>query len=236
MITVRPADARFLTHMGWLHSRHTFSFSHHYDPAHMGYRALRVINDDDIAAGHGFGMHPHANMEIVSYVTDGELSHKDSMGNSGTIVAGDVQRMSAGTGVFHSEKNSRQDASTHLLQIWLLPKSKDITPSYAQEHFSADSKHNRLRLVASDTPSDGALAIHSDVDLYASLLDENHSVELPLRRGGKGWVQIVKGEVMLSDGTNTAVLTTGDGAAIDSKQLSLMGKAAQTELLVFDLG
>lgn len=235
MITVRPALERFHTRIGWLDSWHSFSFGHHQDPAHMGFGVLRVINEDRVTAGQGFATHGHKDMEIVSYVVDGALGHKDSMGNGSTIVPGDIQRMSAGTGVMHSEMNPQKDKPVHFLQIWLLPKSRGIAPGYAQEHFDVASKTDRLRLVASDRPRDGAIAIHSDVDLYASLLSRGQAVEVPLTRAGRGWVQIVKGRVDVGDGSDTVHLGPGDGAAIVGRQLALRA-SEDAELLVFDLG
>jgi quercetin 2,3-dioxygenase len=235
MITVRPALERFHTRIGWLDSWHSFSFGHHQDPAHMGFGVLRVINEDRVMAGQGFATHGHKDMEIVSYVVDGALGHKDSMGNGSTIVPGDIQRMSAGTGVMHSEMNPQKDKPVHFLQIWLLPKSRGIAPGYAQEHFSADTRRDRLRLVASDTPRDGAIAIHSDVDLYASLLSKGRSVEVPLTRAGRGWVQLVKGHVDVADGSDTVRLGPGDGAAIVGSRVALSA-SEDAELLVFDLG
>jgi len=237
MITVRPAAERFHTRIGWLDSWHTFSFGEHRDPAHMGYGVLRVINDDRVTAGAGFGTHSHKDMEIVSYVVEGALGHQDSMGNGSTIVPGDIQRMSAGTGVAHSENNPQLNKPVHFLQIWLLPKTRGIKPGYAQEHFDGASKRDRLRLVASDAPRDGAIAIHSDVDLYASLLSAGKSVELALKRGGRGWVHLVKGSVTVDDGSGrTVTLETGDGAAIAGGGIALRGLAPDSELLVFDLG
>lgn len=235
MITLRPAIERFHTQIGWLDSWHSFSFGHHQDPAHMGFGVLRVINEDRVTAGQGFGTHGHKDMEIVSYVVDGALGHKDSMGTGSTIVPGDIQRMSAGTGVMHSEMNPQRDKPVHFLQIWLLPKSRGIAPGYAQEHFDVASKTDRLRLVASDKPRDGAIAIHSDVDLYASLLKTGTSVEVPLTRAGRGWVQVIKGSVELSDGDTPVRLGPGDGAAIVSTKLALKS-TADAEVLVFDLG
>jgi redox-sensitive bicupin YhaK (pirin superfamily) len=236
MMTIRPAAERFHTRIGWLDSWHTFSFGNHYDEAHMGFGPLRVINDDRITAGAGFGTHPHKDMEIVSYVVDGALAHKDSMGNGGTIVPGDVQRMSAGTGVMHSEMNPQKNAPAHFLQIWLLPKSRGITPGYAQEHYAPATKRDQLRLLASDTPKDGAVAIHSDVDLYGTLLAQGKTVELPLRRAGRGWVQVVAGNVRVSDGENDVVIGTGDGVALLGKGVSIEGVGPDSELLLFDLG
>jgi hypothetical protein len=237
MMTIRPAADRFHTDIGWLDSWHSFSFGEHRDPAHMGYGVLRVINDDRVAAGAGFGTHPHRDMEIISYVVEGALGHRDSMGNGSIIVPGDLQRMSAGTGVTHSEHNPRPTQPVHFLQIWLLPKTRGIQPGYAQQHFDAASKRDCLRLVASDTPSDGAVAIHSDVDLYASLLAAGKAVQLTLRRGGRGWVQLVRGSVTVDDGSGQPVtLRAGDGVAIAAAGLVLQGVAVDSEVLVFDLG
>ncbi len=236
MMTLRPAAERFHTRIGWLDSWHSFSFGNHYDDAHMGYGPLRVINDDRITAGAGFGTHPHKDMEIVSYVVNGALAHKDSMGNGSTIVPGDVQRMSAGTGVLHSEMNPKKDAPAHFLQIWLLPKTRGITPGYEQVHHAAEAKRDTLRLLASDAPKDGAVAIHSDVDLYGSILSQGKSVEASLRRAKRGWLQVVSGSVRVSDGDNELVLGTGDGVAIAANGVAVEGVAASTEFLLFDLG
>lgn len=234
-INVRPATERFHTHIGWLDSWHSFSFGQHQDPHHMGFRSLRVINEDTITAGAGFGTHPHQDMEIISYVVDGALGHKDSMGNGSTIVPGDVQRMSAGTGVFHSEMNKRADGETHFLQIWLLPKSRGIEPGYAQKHVAAGEKQDVLKLVASDSPRDGAVDVHADVDLYAGLLSKGAKVGMDLVRGGHGWVQIVKGAVQLTVDDQEVRLQAGDGAGLAGKRLDIVA-SDNTELLVFDLG
>jgi redox-sensitive bicupin YhaK (pirin superfamily) len=242
MITLRPAHERFHTRLGWLDSWHSFSFGSHHDPGHMGFGVLRVINEDRVAPGQGFAMHGHRDMEIMSYVVDGALAHQDSMGNGSTIVPGDIQRMSAGTGVRHSEHNPHADEPVHFLQIWLLPKSHGIAPSYGQRHISVDDKRDRLQLVASDRPHDQAVTLHSDVDVYASVLSSGRSVHLPLARSGRAWVQVISGRVELhtsADATTThtdvATLGPGDGAAIVAHALALTATAS-AELLVFDLG
>jgi hypothetical protein len=242
MITLRPAQERFHTRLGWLDSWHSFSFGSHHDPGHMGFGVLRVINEDRVAPGQGFAMHGHRDMEIMSYVVDGALAHHDSMGNGSIIVPGDIQRMSAGTGVRHSEQNPRPEETVHFLQIWLLPKSRGIAPSYDQRHVSVDDKRDRLQLVASDRPHDHAVVLHSDVDVYASVLTTGRSVRLPLVRSGRAWVQIVKGRVELHEPTGSTTtphdvvtLGPGDGAAIVGEALALTA-TADAELLVFDVG
>lgn len=231
MITVRKADDRFHTRIDWLDSRHSFSFGEHYDPEHMGFRALRVINDDRVRAGAGFGTHPHRDMEIVSYVLDGALEHKDSMGTGSTIVPGDVQRMTAGTGVRHSEYNPSKTEDVRFLQIWLVPERPGLTPSYEQRTFPATEKEGKLRLVASRDGRDGSITVHQHVDLYATLLAPGQSVEHPLRPGRKAWVQVAKGAVEL----NGTPLGEGDGASVQGEErVHLVGRAA-SEVLIFDL-
>ncbi|MDP2341226.1 MAG: pirin family protein [Deltaproteobacteria bacterium] len=231
MLKVLQAGDRFHSQIGWLDSWHTFSFGEHHDPKREGFRNLRVINEDRVTAGAGFGTHGHRDMEILSYVIDGALGHSDSMGNGGTIVPGDVQRMSAGTGVQHSEKNHAKDRPVHFLQIWLLPSARGIAPGYAQKMFDVESKRDTLRLVASSDGRQGSISIHSDVDLYASMLSEGKQVKATLGRSGHGWVQVIKGVVDV----NGTVLQAGDGAAaIDERTLTITSRA-ESELLVFDL-
>jgi len=238
MMQVNHAADRFHTMIGWLDSQHSFSFGEHYDPKRLGFRNLRVINEDKVSAGRGFGTHGHRDMEIVSYVVEGTLGHKDSMGTNGTIVPGEIQRMSAGTGVMHSEMNHGKTAPVHFLQIWLLPNATGAAPGYAQKAFPAEAKHNALVKLLSgdgardDAHDDGSVGIGADVDLYATLLDEGRSVTASLKRSGHGWVQVIKGSVRI-DGT---VLEAGDGAAFsDVAQVELTGVAGASEVLVFDL-
>jgi redox-sensitive bicupin YhaK (pirin superfamily) len=231
MITLRPARERGHADHGWLDTRHTFSFADYHDPRHMGFRALRVINDDRVAPGRGFGTHPHRDMEIVSYVLDGALEHKDSMGTGSVIRPGDVQRMTAGTGVLHSEWNHDDRDPVRFLQIWILPERARITPSYEQKTFPLDDRRNLLRLVASRDGRDGSLTVHQDVSLYAAVLDDGGAVELDLAPGRHAWVQVARGEVDLGG----LALGEGDGAALsDEARLEIKGRGP-AEVLVFDL-
>jgi redox-sensitive bicupin YhaK (pirin superfamily) len=232
MITLRPARERGHAEHGWLDSRHTFSFADYHDPKHMGFRALRVINEDRVAPGQGFGTHPHRDMEIISYVLDGALEHKDSMGTGSVIRLGDVQRMSAGTGVLHSEFNASKSAPVHFLQIWILPDRAGLPPGYEQKSFPAGERNNQLRLVASKDGRGGALTVHQDVSLYAALLDAGATVRHPLAPGRHAWVQVARGAVDLGGKR----LSAGDGAAVsDEAEIALQAQEA-SEVLVFDLG
>jgi len=232
MMRVRRSNERGRANHGWLDSRHTFSFADYYDPENMGFRALRVINEDRVRAGAGFGTHSHRDMEIVSYVLSGSLAHKDSMGNGSVLRAGDVQRMTAGTGVHHSEMNPSPDEPVHFLQIWILPERRGLEPGYEETHVSDDGKRGRLRLVASGTPTDGALEIHQDVDLYATILEPGGGAKLDLREGRHAWVHVVRGDVSV----NGIDLHEGDGAAISEERAVEMKANRESELLVFDLG
>jgi len=232
MLTIRRSRDRGHFDHGWLDTRHTFSFADYYDPGQMGFRSLRVINDDVIAGGEGFPPHPHRDMEIVTYVIEGSLAHKDSMGNGSIIRPGEVQRMSAGTGVTHSEYNNEPSAKTRLLQIWLLPERAGLTPSYEQKLFG-DARNNRLCLVAAPDGADGAVTIHQDARIYAAVLDDRVTIEHRLRPGRYAWVQIARGGVSL----NGERLAEGDGAALgDIAELRLEALRGASELLVFDLG
>lgn len=229
MITVRPAGERGRSDGGWLDSRHTFSFAHYHDPAHMGFRALRVINDDRVDASSGFGAHSHRDMEIISYVLSGALGHKDNMGTGSTIRPGDVQRMSAGTGVVHSEWNHSKTEPVHFLQIWILPESRGIAPGYEQKSFEPHELRDRLRLLASRNGRDGSVTVHQDAALYATKLTSGASVSHELAPGRYAWVQVAKGAIVL----NGIELTEGDGASIsDEAQLELRG-IKDAEVLVF---
>ena len=231
-IALRPSAARGLADFGWLQSRHSFSFGSYHDPNQMGFRALRVINDDRVAPGRGFDTHGHRDMEIVSYVLSGALAHKDTMGNVEQLRAGEVQTMSAGTGLMHSEFNADKTAPVHFLQIWLQPDRAGHTPRYGQKEFGRADKRNRLALLVSPDGADGSLPVHADARMYASVLEAGKRVALDLSPGRGAWVQIVQGSVTL-DGV---ALESGDGAAItDAKRLELVGTAAESELLVFDL-
>src|SRR5688572_14509583 len=215
MIAVRKSAERGRANHGWLDSRHTFSFADYYDPQHMGFRALRVINEDRVQPGQGFGTHAHRDMEIISYVLEGQLAHRDSMGTGSVIRPGDVQRMSAGTGVRHSEMNPSPAEGVHFFQIWILPERQGIEPSYQQKTFDDADRRGRFRLVAARDGRDGAITVHQDVDLYAALFDGGDRVSFPLRAGRHGWIQVTRGEITV----NGHVLDAGDGAAISDETM-----------------
>jgi len=231
MLTLRPATARGLADHGWLVSRHTFSFADYYDPAHMGFRSLRVINEDRVAPDRGFGTHGHRDMEIVSYVLEGQLGHKDSIGTGSVIRPGDVQRMSAGTGVRHSEMNPSKAEPVHFLQIWLMPSKAGIAPSYEQKTFSEADKRGRLKLVASSDGRDGSVTIHTDASLYAGLFGPGESAELELAPGRHAWVQVARGDIEV----NGQKLVEGDGAALSEETRLSLRNGTDSEVLVFDL-
>jgi redox-sensitive bicupin YhaK (pirin superfamily) len=231
MITVRNSTDRGTVNMGWLRAHHSFSFGSYYDPEHMGLGPLRVINEDRIQPAQGFGTHGHQDMEIITYIIEGALEHKDSMSNGSVIRRGDVQRMTAGTGVMHSEFNHLDDAETHLLQIWILPEENGLEPGYEEKSFGNAEKRNRLALVAAGDARDGALKIHQDVDLYASLLDAGKSVAHRFDSGRTGWIQVVSGRIDV----NGDVLKSGDGAAIaDTSNLTIEADES-AEFLLFDM-
>ncbi|CAN5629289.1 pirin family protein [soil metagenome] len=231
MLTIRKSQDRGYADHGWLKSFHSFSFAGYYDPAHMGFGNLRVINEDRVAGGAGFGTHGHKDMEIISYVLSGELAHKDSMGNIESIPPGDVQRMSAGNGVMHSEFNHKTDSTTHFLQIWIQPNVRGIEPSYEQKNFGAAEKRGKLRLVASPEGTDGSVTVHADARLYAGLLDGEEKAELALDPARKSYVHLIRGELEI----NGKKLVTGDAAMLQGEpQLSLAG-GKDAEVLVFDL-
>jgi redox-sensitive bicupin YhaK (pirin superfamily) len=231
MITVRRSSERGHAEHGWLDSRHTFSFADYYDPAQMGFRALRVINEDRVQPGKGFGVHSHENMEIVSYVLEGALQHRDSMGNGEVLRPGEVQRMSAGTGVTHSEFNASPNEIVHFLQIWILPERRGLAPSYEQKAFPPDARRNELVLVASRDGRLGSVTVHQDANLYLARLDAGKRVtfEIPPSRGA--WVQVVRGSVALGD----EKLAAGDGAALTGEKGTSLTAAEDAEVLVFDL-
>jgi quercetin 2,3-dioxygenase len=231
MIRIRPADERGVADHGWLDSRHSFSFADYHDPEHMGFRQLRVINEDKVAPGQGFGRHSHRDMEIISYVIDGALGHKDSMGNGSVIKPGDVQRMSAGTGVAHSEMNPDPEKPVHFLQIWLLPEKRGIAPGYEQKTFPDDVKKNKLKLVASRDGSNGSVTIHTDAKLYAALLEPDVKVTHPIAWGRHAWVQVVRGAIEV----NGQRLGVGDGAAVSEEPSIEIVARSDAELLLFDL-
>jgi redox-sensitive bicupin YhaK (pirin superfamily) len=232
MITVRSSRDRGNANFGWLDSRHTFSFGSYYDPQHMGFGPLRVINEDKVTPGQGFSTHGHRDMEIISYVLDGALAHKDSIGNGSVMHPGDVQRMSAGTGILHSEYNASETDPVHFLQIWILPETEGIAPGYEQTFFTPEDKQGNLRLVGSCDGRDGSVTIHQDLNLYAARLSPDESVSHTLEAGRLGWVHVARGVVTL----NGHDLTAGDGAAIaDESVLTLTGIGDDTEVLLFDM-
>jgi redox-sensitive bicupin YhaK (pirin superfamily) len=232
MITIRKASERGHANHGWLDSHHTFSFADYYDPAHMGFRSLRVINDDRVKGGRGFGSHPHRDMEIISYVLDGALAHKDSMGTGAVIKPGDVQRMSAGTGVVHSEFNGSQDEPVHFFQIWIEPAQYDITPGYEQKMFPLDERRGQLKLLVAPGGEGGALNIHQDARIYGAILGTGESVVHELAATRAGWVQVARGSVTL----NGTELKQGDGASIENvNTLTITGTSDEAEIFLFDL-
>lgn len=231
MITIRPSNERGGGDYGWLNTKHTFSFGEYYDPKWMGFRSLRVINEDFVAPGQGFPMHPHRDMEIITYVLEGALEHSDSMGNGSTIRPGDGQRMSAGAGVRHSEANSSMEDTVHLLQIWIMPEKRGIEPSYEQKSFAEEEKKGKLRLIASPDAKDGSVKIHQDAKLYVSLLEPGQEVQHELAKDRHAWIQVAKGALEL----NGKKLNQGDGAAVsDETKLTLKG-TTDAEVLFFDL-
>jgi len=230
MFRIRKAEERGHFDHGWLDTYHTFSFADYYDPEHMGFRSLRVINDDRVAPGHGFPMHAHRDMEIVTYVLDGALAHRDSMGTGSTIRPGEVQRMSAGTGVRHSEVNPLDDTELHLLQIWLLPERTGITPGYEQK--ACSELHGRMRLVASPDAAAGSLTIHSDARVYAGVLAAGQTAEVGLAPGRHGWIQVARGRARV----NGQDLAAGDGASVSDETALRLEGVDDAELLAFDLG
>ena len=233
MITVRPAQERGNANFGWLDSRHTFSFGNYYDPHHMGFASLRVINEDKVKPGQGFGTHSHRDMEIISYVLAGQLEHKDSIGNGSVIRPGDVQRMSAGTGIAHSEFNASNTEPVHFLQIWLLPEKEGIKPSYEQKHFSLDERQGKLKLVASPDSRDNSVKIHQDAYLYIASLNKDDRVNYSANNNRSLWIQVARGSVEIDD----RVLHAGDGAAITQEmELAIAANTDETEILLFDLG
>lgn len=232
MLDIRRSEDRGRANFGWLNSRHTFSFGHYYDPSFMGFGPLRVINEDRVQPARGFDTHGHSDMEIISYVLDGALEHKDSMGNGSIMRPGDVQRMSAGTGVRHSEFNASDSDEVHFLQIWILPERDGLEPSYQQKAFSDDDKRGKLRLVGSRDGRDGSVTIHQDVDLYATQLSDGDQVAHELADGRKGWVQVATGTAVL----NGKALDAGDGIAVAGPATIDVSGASHAEVLLFDMG
>jgi redox-sensitive bicupin YhaK (pirin superfamily) len=231
MLTVRKSQDRGYADHGWLKSFHSFSFAGYYDPAHMGWGNLRVINEDRIAPGTGFGTHGHRDMEIISYVLEGELAHKDTMGNVKGIPPGDVQRMSAGRGVQHSEFNHAPQSTTHFFQIWIEPNVKGIPPSYEQKTFTTPEKQGKLRLVASNDGAEGSVVIHADAKMFSGLLNGEESASLALDPSRKAYVHLVRGALEV----NGVALSGGDAALLDGESVLTLAKAQNAEVLVFDL-
>jgi redox-sensitive bicupin YhaK (pirin superfamily) len=230
MMQIRRSQDRGHANHGWLDTHHTFSFANYYDPDHMGFRALRVINDDRVAGDEGFGTHPHRDMEIISYVVHGALEHKDSMGNGSVIRPGDVQRMRAGTGVTHSEYNHSKTEPVRFLQIWIVPDVRGLSPGYEQKHFG-DERRGRLRLVASRDGADGSVQVHQDVKMFASILDTGQSVTHRMDAQRHAWLQVVRGSVV----ANGEILDEGDGASFSDVPSLSIESASESELILFDL-
>lgn len=232
MITIRKSSDRGIGRHGWLTTHHTFSFARYYDEQHMGFRDLRVINEDTVTPGRGFGAHQHENMEIISIVMEGALAHRDSTGGDGILRRGEVQRMSAGNGVVHSEFNGSDSEPVHFFQIWILPERDGITPGYEQKLFPEDERRGRLQLLVAPGGTDGALNIHQDVRLYSTILDPDQRVEHTLASGRAAWIQVARGSVTV----NGTKLEQGDGVAIeDETTIAITGNSAGSEVLLFDL-
>lgn len=231
MITLRPGKERGHANHGWLDSYHTFSFANYYDPKQMGFRALRVINEDRVNPGAGFGTHGHRDMEIITYVLEGALEHKDSLGNGEVITPGEVQRMSAGTGIMHSEFNPSETESVHLLQIWIVPNQLRLQPSYEQRMFPLEEKLGKLRLIAAKDGRKGAVTIHQDVDLYSAVLETGDRISHQLQPNRYGWLQVARGAVTLND----HALAAGDGVAVSEAGVLDISTDTKAEILLFDL-
>ncbi len=231
MMQVRKAAERGHANHGWLDTYHTFSFGSYHDPAHMRFRALRVMNEDWVEPGQGFGTHPHRDMEIVTYVLEGALEHRDSMGNGEVLRPGEFQRMSAGTGITHSEFNPSDSERVHLYQIWLLPERKGIEPSYEQKQFPAEQRHNRMQLVASRDAADGSLLIHQDARIYLATIDDGHTITHDLPPGRYAWLQVLRGAVSLGGHE----LEAGDGVAIENTEQLRIESTRDAEIMLFDL-
>jgi redox-sensitive bicupin YhaK (pirin superfamily) len=231
MITVRKSKDRGVGRHGWLTSHHTFSFANYYDPRNMGFRDLRVINEDTVAPGRGFGAHQHDNMEIISIVMEGALAHRDSTGGDGVLRRGEVQRMSAGSGVTHSEFNGSDSEPVHFFQIWIMPSKDGIAPGYEQKLFPEDERRGRLRLLVSPEAEDGALKIHQDARLYSAILDAGQSVEHTLAAGRGAWIQVARGTATV----NGTAIAAGDGVAIEDETSLVIATEEGAEILLFDL-
>ncbi|MBT8102278.1 MAG: pirin family protein [Gammaproteobacteria bacterium] len=232
MLDIIRSDSRGSADHGWLRAKHTFSFAEYQNPERVNFGNVRVINEDRIAPGKGFGTHPHRDMEIVTYIIDGAIEHKDSMGNGTVITAGEVQRMTAGTGVEHSEFNHSQDDELHLLQIWIYPEKNGLEPGYEQTHFPRAEKLNRLRLVGSRDGREGSVTIHQDVDLYASVLEKDKELSLDVRSGRKVLIQVVSGDIDI----NGQQLFAGDGAQLEDERTLRISASTEAEFLLFDMG
>lgn len=231
MITIRKSHDRGRFDFGWLKTSHTFSFGDYHDPDHVQFRALRVINEDIVAPGAGFPTHPHRDMEIISYVLSGAIAHRDSMGNEETLRPGEVQRMTAGSGVRHSEFNPSRDEPLHLLQIWLFPEAKGLTPSYEQRAFDLPAPGEPIQLLASRSGEKGSVVVHQDVRLYRAVLGAGGVADLPIAPGRYAWVQVARGAITL----NGAALARGDGAAVSDETNLRLGAEEPAEALIFDL-
>ena len=231
MITLRRSEERGHANHGWLDSYHSFSFARYYDPAHMGYSVLRVINEDVVAASQGFGMHPHRDMEIVTYMLKGAIRHQDSLGNGSVIKAGDVQRMTAGTGIVHSEFNASDAEDAHLLQIWLLPERNNLTPGYEEKHFDAAEKQDRWKLIASRGGIGGSLHINQDVSLYASVISTGKTLDYAIEPGRHLYLQLARGRLQLGD----VLLEAGDAAKVEALDAISVEALEEAEVLLFDL-
>ena len=232
MLQIRRSQSRGHANYGWLDSRHTFSFGTYFDEHHMGFGPIRVINDDRVAGGGGFPTHPHADMEIVTYVLSGALEHKDSLGNGSVIRPGDVQRMSAGSGIRHSEFNASETEPVHFLQIWIVPEVRGLAPSYEQTTFPAEMKRHQLRLIAAPDGRGGAVTLHQDAELYASVLADGEGVVHPMKTGRAAWVQVASGSV----DANGQSLQAGDGLAVrDVREVTVRGLGAESEFVLFDV-
>ena len=231
MITIRQARERGHFEHGWLNTYHTFSFDQYYDPRYMGFRQLRVINEDFVAAGRGFPMHGHRDMEIITYILEGALQHEDSMGNGSVIRPGDVQRMTAGTGVRHSEKNASREERVHLLQIWILPDTVGLEPGYEQKAFTEDERRGQLRLIASNDGRDGSVTVHQDVTVFASILGAGDSVSYDMHQTRYGWIQVARGAINV----NGQPVAQGDGAVVMGESSLEIAAEEPSEILLFDL-
>jgi hypothetical protein len=231
MLEIRKSSDRGIANFGWLDSRHTFSFGHYFDPQHTGFGPLLVINEDRVQPGQGFGAHGHRNMEIISYVLDGALEHKDSMGNGSVLRYGDVQRMSAGTGVRHSEYNHSNSEEVHFLQIWIEPNVAETEPGYAEKHFDTASKQGQLRLIVSSDGRDGSVSIHQDAALYASILNGDDKLEHRLEPGRQAYVHVARGRLVV----NGVALSAGDALKVRDENVVTLADAEAAEVLLFDL-